>query len=126
MISQALSARTTVRIDPDDVLVRILDRKIAGIRAAQDAVDIGRDLRHFVDLIGTVEHETAAYEIFPLIVDRGQAVPGRRGDFLVQIRIDKSIGQLQKAAAGFARERLDCIEQLGLISRKPGDERSLE
>ena len=48
-----------LEVDDRFVLGRRLHRKVGGLGAAQDAVDIGRRLPKHVDAVGPVGHETA-------------------------------------------------------------------
>ena len=66
-----------LEVDGRFVPGRRLNRKVGGIGAAQDAVDIKRRLPPHVDLVDPVGYETTSRDELTERVDRRQAMAGR-------------------------------------------------
>src|SRR5262249_54260001 len=81
---------------------RHLYRKVGGIVAAQDAVDIGRRLPEHVDWVDPVGHETPIRGEQTRPVDRRQTVPGRERDDEIAVDDYSVIRRQEQAAVRFS------------------------
>ena len=107
------SAFAVLRLMTSFVLGRRLHRKVGGLGAAQDAVDIGRRLPKHVDVVGAVGHETTIRDKSTERVDRRQAVPGRERDNEIAMQEGGGIRRQDQAAIRLARKRLDGALDVG-------------
>src|SRR5262245_60441520 len=83
---------------------RRLYRKVDGLGAAQDAVDIGRRLPKHFDLVSPIGHETTGCNKQTGRVDRWQAVPGRKSDNEISMNVGRRVRRQDQTAVRHSRK----------------------
>src|SRR5262249_19579744 len=83
---------------------RRLYRKVGGLGASQDAVDIGRRLPKHFDLVGPIGHEATGCNKQTGRVDRWQAVPSRKSDNKIAMDVGRRVRRRDQTAVRHARK----------------------
>jgi hypothetical protein len=81
-----------------------LHRQVGRLLALEDAIDITRGAPELIDLIGSIADQSAACDIVPVRVDRGQTVLGHKRDNQIAMNDRKSSRRDDEAAIRGTRE----------------------
>ena len=96
-----------LKIDHQFVLSWRLHRKVSGLLALEDVIDIAGRLPVLVDPIRSVGDQAAASDEVTVAVDRGQFVPSGKRDDLVPMKYSTRARRHDQTAIRSARERGD-------------------
>src|SRR5262249_31797451 len=99
---------------------RRLHRKVGRFVAAQDAVNIGCGLSKHVDEVVPVRHQTAGRDEYARVVDRWDAVPGRKGDDEITMDRGHDVGNQHQTTVRRAGEGLDGTLNVGGVLDEGG------
>src|SRR5882672_2171564 len=95
-----------------------LDRKVHGLVAAQNAVDIPRRLAVMIEKVCLVGHQTTGDHKKPERIDGRQTMARRKVDDQVPVNDAPGVRQHNEACVWFARQRIDRTFDLGSIRNR--------
>jgi len=108
-------------VDAELELGRLLNRKIAGLLAAQDAVDVNRGLPIRIDRIHTVIDQATLGCRARDAVDCGQPVTCRQLDDQLAIRVDEAVRRKNGAAPRLAHKAGNGLLEVGRLANRCRD-----
>jgi hypothetical protein len=106
-----------LQVDRQLVFGRRLDRKLARLLAAQDAIDVSRGLGPLVELIDPVIQQASIRGVVLERIDRRQTKSGSQLDDRVAQRVVDGTRQHNQSTIGLAGHRRDRLLDLGAFAR---------